>query len=425
MQSALILAGAAIAQVANAHGHEARHARLHAKRVVVTDVEVDVVTVWETVTAGAAAAPTTQAQYVAPTSQAPSNYGPAPSAYSSAASSASVAAASSVYSSAASSISVAPVASSSSAAAPSSTLVTSVSSAVSVAAYSSSSAAAPSSYVASSSSTASSATAPSGSGVSASNLTPSGKKAGLSGYIGIQNTQSFSDMAPHISWYSDYTPNTPDEQGVTGIGMLWGANGSPCGSDMTNRLATYEQMMANNTIPSIMSGFYEPDCACTMSSDMSTSDAATQWESLIAPLAAKGTVLGSPSMCKQYDEDFLTPFKSAIQTDWDVTSIHINKPNVTEAQKDVEYYVQTYGKKVWVSEFACVNDQPSWSPCTDQTQIDTFINDVVSYFEGSSDVVAYGPSNGAGLGDAWPLTDSTTGELTATGTTYVNAIKGL
>ncbi len=122
--------------------------------------------------------------------------------------------------------------------------------------------------------------------------------------------------------------------------------------------------MANNTIPSIMSGFYEPDCACTMSSDMSTSDAATQWESLIAPLAAKGTVLGSPSMCKQYDEDFLTPFKSAIQTDWDVTSIHINKPNVTEAQKDVEYYVQTYGKKVWVSEFACVNDQPSWSPCT-------------------------------------------------------------
>jgi len=231
MQSALILAGAAIAQVANAHSHEARHARLHGKRVIVTDVEVDVVTVWETVTAGGAAAPTTQAQYVAPTSQAPGNHGPAPSAYSSAASSVSVAAAPSVYSSAASSISVAPVASSSSAAAPSSTLVTSVSSAASVAAYSSSSAAAPSSYAASSSA-ASSTAAPSGSGVSASNLTPNGKKAGLSGYIGIQNTQSFSDMAPHISWYSDYTPNTPDEQGVTGIGMLWGADGSPCGSDM-------------------------------------------------------------------------------------------------------------------------------------------------------------------------------------------------
>jgi len=230
MQPALILAGAAIAQVANAHNHDARHARLHGKRVIVTDVEVDVVTVWETVTAGGAAAPTTQAQYVAPTSQASSNYGPAPSAYSSAASSVSAAAASSVYSSAASSISVAPVASSSSAAAPSSTLVTSVSSAASVAAYSSSSAAAPSSYA--SSSAASSAAAPSGSGVSASNLTPNGKKAGLSGYIGIQDTQSFSEMAPHISWYSDYTPNTPDEQGVTGIGMLWGADGSPCGSDM-------------------------------------------------------------------------------------------------------------------------------------------------------------------------------------------------
>jgi hypothetical protein len=132
----------------------------------------------------------------------------------------------------------------------------------------------------------------------------------------------------------------------------------------TERLSTFNSLMSNDTVPSIMFGFYEPDCECPMSADMSTSDAATQWDSLLAPLADKGTVLGSPSMCKQYDEDFLTPFKSAISTDWDVTSIHINKPNVSEAQKDVEYYVKTYNKPVWVSEFACVNDQPSWSPCT-------------------------------------------------------------
>ncbi|KAK5735727.1 hypothetical protein LTR17_007899 [Elasticomyces elasticus] len=398
MQYALILAGAAVAQVANAH--EGRHGRLHAKRDVVT--EVDVVTVVQTVTVGAL--PVTQEQVQAPAYHAPSSY-VAPSSY----------AAPSLYSAPASSSSVAPVAESSSEAAPSSTLVTSVSSAYS------SPAPAPSSYA----SSAVSSAAPASSGISSGNLTPNGKKAGLSGYIGIQEKASFESLSQYISWYSDYTPNTPDVNGVMGIGMLWGADGSPCGSDMTTRLATYESMMSNDTVPSIMFGFYEPDCTCTMSADMTTSDAATQWESLIAPLADKGTVLGSPSMCKQYDEDFLTPFKSGITTDWDVTSIHINKPSLDEAKKVVEYYVETYGKKVWVSEFACVNDQPSWEPCTDQTQIDSFINDLVTYFEGSDDVVAYGPSNGEGLGTAWPLTDSSTGELTTTGTTYLNAIKNL
>jgi len=129
-------------------------------------------------------------------------------------------------------------------------------------------------------------------------------------------------------------------------------------------------------------------------------------------------------MCKQYNEDFLTPFRSAISTDWEVTSIHINKPNVSEAQKDVEYYSITYGKKIWVSEFACVHDQPSWEPCTDQDEIDNFINDVVTYFESNDEVVAYGPSNGAGSGEVLPLTDSN-GALTTSGQTYLSAIKNL
>lgn len=151
--------------------------------------------------------------------------------------------------------------------------------------------------------------------------------------------------------------------------MLWYVSWQHARWDDSNinqpeRLATFNDMATNDTTPSIMFGFYEPDCTCDMSSDMSTSDAATQWDALIAPLASKGTVLGSPSMCKQKDEDFLTPFKSGISTDWDVTSVHINKPDIEGVKEVVEYYVEKYGKPVWVSEFACVNDQPSWSPCT-------------------------------------------------------------
>lgn len=255
-----------------------------------------------------------------------------------------------------------------------------------------------------------------------SNLSPQGKKAGLSGYVSIQNTDAFDTLAPYISWYSDYTANTPSSGNVTGVGMLWAAAGSGCGSEVTNRVNAFDALVTDST-PEIMFGFYEPDCYCPDSAAMSTSQGQAAWNSMIAPLKSKGTILGSPSMCKQKDETWLTPFKSNIDVEWDVTSVHINKPNITGVKQDIEYYASTYGKPIWVSEFACVNDHDTWSPCTDQTQINQFINDCVAFFEGNDTVVAYGPSNGNGLGKAWPLTNQN-GGLSESGTTYLNAIKG-
>ena len=54
---------------------------------------------------------------------------------------------------------------------------------------------------------------------------------------------------------------------------------------------------------------------------------------MIAPYGAKGSVLISPSMCHQADEVFLTPFKSQITTDWDVTNLHINKKDMEGVNK--------------------------------------------------------------------------------------------
>ncbi|KAK3721395.1 hypothetical protein LTR37_003271 [Vermiconidia calcicola] len=255
------------------------------------------------------------------------------------------------------------------------------------------------------------------------NVLPKGQKAGLSGYIGIQDKPAFKELAPHISWYSDYTPNTPSSHGVKGIGMLWGTSSSSCGDIPEERLQTFKSMIAKGNVPDIMFGFYEPDCYCPSSADMSVSSGASDWNALLAPLGKKGTVLGSPSMCKQYDEDWLSPFKKSISRPWDVTAIHINKPNVAEAKKVVNYYVKKYKKPIWVQEFACVHDQPSWQPCTDQGEINSYIKGMVKYLEGNKNVVAYGPSNGEGLGDVWPLTKD--GALTASGRTYLNAIKGL
>lgn len=121
---------------------------------------------------------------------------------------------------------------------------------------------------------------------------------------------------------------------------------------------------------------------------------------------------------------FCCRFNSSISRTWDVTSIHINKPDLAGAQADVEYYVSTYGKPVWVSEFACVDDVDGFVACTDQDIIDDFINQVVPYFENNPNVVAYGASNGEGLLDVWPLFDKATGTLSKTGQTYMNAISG-
>ena len=47
-----------------------------------------------------------------------------------------------------------------------------------------------------------------------------GIKAGLSGYQGVQEKQAFSQLASHISWYSDYQANTSDASGVVGVPMV-------------------------------------------------------------------------------------------------------------------------------------------------------------------------------------------------------------
>lgn len=253
----------------------------------------------------------------------------------------------------------------------------------------------------------------------ASNIVP--KKAGLSGYPSIQSTQAFADLAPYIGWYSDYNPNTPDASGVQGVPMLWGGSSSTC-SVTGERLQAFKDVVANST-PKLMFGFYEPDCPCQSSSSMSLSDTINDWNTFLAPLGDSGTILGSPSMCKQKDEDYLSPFQSSISRDWDITSIHINKPSLSEIKADISYY-RKYGKPIFVSEFACVFDQDGFTPCNDQEQVNSFIRDAVAYFEGEGDIVGYGPSNGEGLGDVVPLTDGD-GELTESGRTYLDVVKNL
>lgn len=153
---------------------------------------------------------------------------------------------------------------------------------------------------------------------------------------------------------------------------------------------------------------------------MSVSEGVQDWEQYIAPFKAKGTKLVSPSMCKQVAETWLKDFSEQITTDWDLTNVHINKNNMAGVNADLDHYA-SYGKPLWITEFACVDDSNGFTPCSDQGEINSFINDIVDLFEGDSRVAAYAYSNGEGLGSVWPMTTSS-GDLSESGQTYLSAI---
>ncbi|TFK40121.1 hypothetical protein BDQ12DRAFT_602247 [Crucibulum laeve] len=243
-----------------------------------------------------------------------------------------------------------------------------------------------------------------------STLTPNGIKAGIAG------GDAYPYMKDHIGWWYDWSPKPSKPGKPIAVPMLWG--GGHADAQDAARLSQFESL---STTPAYVLGYEEPDCASGSGSAGMTVDAGvSEWESLIAPLADRGTKLGSPSMCKQADETWLSKFRDRIDTEWDFTTVHINKNSLAGVKKDIDHYWNTYGKPIWVTEFACVDDYHTFTPCTDQAQINQFINEIVPYLQKEDRVYAYAYSNGLGLGDVWPLMKGNA--LSESGKTYLAAI---
>jgi len=200
------------------------------------------------------------------------------------------------------------------------------------------------------------------------------------------------------------------------VPMLWGG-GEADGTD-ASRLAAFQRI---TQAPQYMIGFEEPDCPSGGgSAGMSVSEGVQDWEKYIAPFKGKGTKLVSPSMCKQVAETWLKDFTDQISTPYDYTNVHINKNSMAGVKADLDHYAG-YNKPLWITEFACVDDSTGFTPCTDQGEINNFINDIVDLFESDGRVAAYAYSNGEGLGNVWPMTTGS-GALSESGQTYVSAI---
>jgi hypothetical protein len=125
---------------------------------------------------------------------------------------------------------------------------------------------------------------------------------------------------------------------------------------------------------------------------------------------------------EQAAETWLKQFSEQISTDFDFTAIHVNKNNMDGVKADLvsslnrptssaltrhsKNHYASYGKPIWVTEFACVDgklccsfsrepkfthftDQNGFTPCTDQGEINNYINQIVDLFESDGRVAAY------------------------------------
>jgi len=191
-------------------------------------------------------------------------------------------------------------------------------------------------------------------------LTPNGRKAGISAGDALKAFEN------QIGWYYNWAPTDPWQSSdkVQFVPTLWG--GGTADSTDAARLVDFKAMTST---PTWLIGPNEPDCAAggQMSAGMTIDATAALWNELMVPKGNAGSMLLSPSMCKQMAEDgWLAQFQTKISRDFDITNIHINKNNMDGVRADIDYYYNKYKKPIWVTEFACVDDSSAFIPCTDQ-----------------------------------------------------------
>ncbi|WWC70282.1 uncharacterized protein I206_104232 [Kwoniella pini CBS 10737] len=242
--------------------------------------------------------------------------------------------------------------------------------------------------------------------------TPNGNKAGVSA------GDALSWLSGKLGWWYDWSATPSGSCGnAVAVPMIWG--GGTADSDDASRLTAFKDL---SYVPQYIIGFEEPDCpAGSGSAGLDVETAISIWNQYVVPKGEAGSILVGPSMCKQAAESgWLGPFMAGVTRKPDIMNIHVNKNSAAGINADIDHYYNTYGLPIWVTEFACVDDSTGFIPCTDQSEIDSFIHTAVDIFESDSRIAGYAYSNGYGLGDVWPMVSN--GQLTASGQTYLSAL---
>ncbi|KAK7024343.1 hypothetical protein VNI00_016386 [Paramarasmius palmivorus] len=142
-----------------------------------------------------------------------------------------------------------------------------------------------------------------------------------------------------------WSPNLPtDLHGYIGVPMLWGL-------DQVN---DFDRLVKPGYANWVL-GMNEPDQAGQ--SNMSPQDAAALWQQHIQPLASQGYQLVSPACTsdprsKQWMKDF---FSACAGCTFDAIAVHYYDTSADGLIAYLEDFHNTFGKPIWLTEFACQN----------------------------------------------------------------------
>lgn len=267
-------------------------------------------------------------------------------------------------------------------------------------------------------STTASSSKASSSPVKSSSFTPKHGKAGTAGGNSLKWTSS------SLGWFYDWTPDPVNANSgdITTVPMLWGLGRLDHDDDVA-RFQAFQKVVPGSS--EYVMGFNEPDFQGQGSSGvMSTAEAAAAWDKYIAPHGKAGAKLISPSMAMQKDEKWLAPFIKAVNTKPDIIAVHIFQDNM-DGVKGVLDHFATYGKPMWITEFACINYQGPSPVYCDQSKTDSMITSMIELFQSDDRVAAYSYSD-AFNGPNSALTPNHDGQsLSATGQAFLAAVKAV
>ena len=199
----------------------------------------------------------------------------------------------------------------------------------------------------------------------------------------------------------------------------WGYNTS-----ITNPVAQFTPMVFSlNTLPIVtpkttILGFNEPDN--TSQSNMSVATALANWPTLVN----NSTRIGSPATAGNplTTGSWLTQFMNGTpKPKVDFVCVHWYKGcDVAKFKSDMTAIINLYGKPIWITEFApqTVSSAQALPTKYTQTQINTFLNQVIPWMEANPMIEKYAYHNPK-YGNC--ATFTSTGALTATGITYRDA----
>ena len=195
-------------------------------------------------------------------------------------------------------------------------------------------------------------------------------------------------------------------------------------TDLVNPPAQFIPMVFSlNTLPNVtpkptILGFNEPDNSSQ--SNMSVATAIANWPTLVN----NSTLVGSPATAGNplTTGSWLTQFMNwTPKPKVDFVCVHWYKGvDYVKFKSDMTAIINLYGKPIWVTEFApqTVSSAQSQPNKYTQTQVNTFLNQVIPWMEQNPMVQKYAYHNSK-YGTCAIFT--TAGQLTPTGVTYRDA----